>query len=774
MVKNAVRRDVFRRMISVYRRQLAISLLLVLAGVLVSGLAARASARAAAQRSRQAFKLDASEVDGAMDLEVQRETDLLAAAGAFMKANPSAPTQAFQHWAANVGLFKRFPELVSLSEIEPSNPALGGCPFVTTVGLRWSARLQAVSATDMCLNFDTLTSTARSGRVANFSFSLSSKLKIYGESIPVYRTPSAPATITLRRRKLLGWVAITVYPQALLRRARLGYGDLRLAIRTTSADRLIFSSGPEVSGERLNVDLGNGTSETITGSVQGASILDDGTSLLILLGGSCLAILLGLVLFLFGSGRVRAVRIATEKTRELAHLALHDGLTGLPNRTLVLDRINHALARSARGGAGVAVMYVDLDDFKAVNDSFGHGAGDQVLRATAERLLGVLRDCDTVARLGGDEFVVLLEPDDVAPAPEVVARRILEVLGQSVELESGGQVSLSASVGIAVARSGGADELLRNADLALYAAKAAGRGRYLVFADELQSAAVERRALELDLRSAIANDQLFLLHQPTFYLDDGRLRGVEALLRWNHPQRGIVPPGVFIPIAEESDLIVEIGRWVTTEACRQAAAWRAQGLDLVMSLNVSARQLDDPGFTDDVRQILLDTGVDPGIVILELTETALMREPEKAAAVLTGLKTLGVRISIDDFGTGYSSLAYLGQLPVDAIKIDRSFVFASSTSAESANLLNALIRLGQSLRITTLAEGIEDEDQLELLRQAHCDLGQGFLLGRPMPAAQINQLVSSGEIMTSERSRARGNPRFGTTPRNRPELIRPS
>jgi diguanylate cyclase (GGDEF)-like protein len=760
MDKKSARRVVFGRAVGLHRRHLAVSLLLVLAGVSVSALAARASAHAAAQRSRQAFRLDASEVDGAMDLQVQRETDLLAAAGAFMKANPSATTQAFERWAANVGLLKRFPELVSLSEIEPSSAALGGCPFVTTVGLRWSARLQAVSATDMCINSGTLEAQARSGRVANFGFSLSSKVRIYGESIPVYRTPAVPASVAARHRMLLGWVAITVYPQALMRRALFGFGQLRLEIRTTAADRLEFSSGPDVSGQRLRADLGNGTSEVIAAAVQSASILGDDTALLILLGGSCLAVLVGMVLFLLGSGRERAVRIATQKTSELAHLALHDGLTGLPNRTLVLDRINHALTRSARGGSSVAVLYVDLDDFKAINDSFGHGAGDEVLRVTAERLLGVLRDCDTVGRLGGDEFVVLLEPDDTAPVPDLVAQRILETVGQRIELETGAQAWVSASVGIAVARKGDADELLRNADLALYAAKSAGKGRHFVFEDELQSAAVERRALELDLRSAIANHELFLLYQPTFYLDDGRLRGVEALLRWQHPQRGVVSPTVFIPIAEESELIVEIGRWVTTEACRQAAQWLAGGLDLVMSLNVSARQLDDPGFKADVNRILLETGVDPGILIFELTETSLMREPEKAAALLTDLKTLGVRISIDDFGTGYSSLAYLGLLPVDAIKIDRSFVAATGASAEAAVLLNALVQLGRSLQITTLAEGIEDEAQLEILRQARCDLGQGFLLARPMPAEQLNQLVSRGEIMTSGRKRALSDPRY--------------
>jgi diguanylate cyclase (GGDEF)-like protein len=493
----------------------------------------------------------------------------------------------------------------------------------------------------------------------------------------------------------------------------------------------------------------------ISGVVQGRSILADGTAMLILLCGSSLSVLVGLVLALLGTSRARAILLAAQKTSEVAHLGLHDGLTDLPNRTLVMDRISHALARATRGALGVSVLFIDVDEFKAINDTFGHGPGDEVLCTIGSRLRSVLRDSDTVGRLGGDEFVVLLEPEDAPPSPEFVAERILDVLRQPIEMDSGQVVRLSASIGVAVAvaQHVNADELLRDADLALYAAKEAGKNRYIVFADEMKSTLADRRALELDLRGAIANDELFLLYQPTFYLDDRRLRGVEALLRWQHPERGIVSPDVFIPIAEESGLIVEIGHWVANEACTQAAAWRDRGVDIVMAINVSGRQLDEACFADDIRQILTETGMDPGALVLEITETALMRAPETADALLRGLKALGVRIAIDDFGTGYSSLAYLRELPVDIIKIDRSFITSLGASHDATALVNTLVQLGRSLRITTLGEGIEHEGQLELLQRANCELGQGFLFARPLPVEQIDELLDKGTLVPAPRSR---------------------
>jgi diguanylate cyclase (GGDEF)-like protein len=732
-------------------RSLALAALVV-GGVCVSWLGARDAARGSARHSRQAFSLAAGQVDGAMDLKVQRETDLLRAAGAFMQVNPNAPSSLFERWTADVGVLKRYPELVTLSAIHPVAGSGGGCPQVAMVGPRLTTAERSASSRDICQRMRSLEVSATSGGLSDFGYSLSPGVGFYGESVPVYRTATLPPTAADRRRELLGWVAITLYPQALLHSTLSRFPHLRLELRTTSVDRVAFGNAPGPSDDSLRASLGNGTVEVISGAVQGGSILDDDTAMLILSCGSCLSLLLALVLALLGTSRERAILLAAQKTSEVAHLGLHDGLTDLPNRTLVMDRITHALARATRSSLSVAVLFIDVDEFKTINDTFGHGPGDEILRTIGSRLHSVLRDSDTVGRLGGDEFIVLLEPEDAQPSPEFVAERILDVLRQPIEMDSGQVVRLSASIGVAVAQRVNADQLLRDADLAMYAAKEAGKNRYVVFADEMKSTLADRRALELDLRGAIANDELFLLYQPTFYLADRRLRGVEALLRWNHPERGIVPPDVFIPIAEESGLIVEIGRWVANEACTQATAWRDRGVDIVMAVNVSGRQLDEASFADDIRQILTETRMDARALVLEITETSLMREPETAHALLQGLKTLGVRIAIDDFGTGYSSLAYLRELPVDIIKIDRSFIATLGASHDATALVNTLVQLGRSLRITTLGEGIEDEGQLELLQRANCELGQGFLFARPLPVEEIDELLDNGTLVPAPRS----------------------
>jgi diguanylate cyclase (GGDEF)-like protein len=452
-------------------------------------------------------------------------------------------------------------------------------------------------------------------------------------------------------------------------------------------------------------------------------------------------VLLALALFLLGTSRARAMRLVSEKTGELAFQALHDALTGLPNRVLVLDRIEHALARSARGAPPVAVLFIDVDGFKTVNDTFGHGAGDELLRTVASRLHSLIRDADTVGRLGGDEFVVLLEPGDQYASPELVAERILELLNQPIDLSSGAQVRLTASIGIAAGQRENTEALLRDADLALYAAKHGGKNRFVVFEDAMQTAIADRHALEVDLKGALANKELFLVYQPTFRLEDRRIGGVEALIRWQHPTRGLIPPDTFIPIAEESGLILEIGRWVASAACLQAAAWRERGLDLTIAVNVSGKQLDEDHFAWEIRQILDETGLEPSALTLEITETSLMRRPTEAAERLRELKALGVRIAIDDFGTGYSSLAYLRAFPVDSLKIDRAFISGLGSSHDDSAFVTTLIQLGRTLHISTLGEGIEEESQLRRLLEADCDYGQGFLLARPLPAEQIEAML---------------------------------
>jgi diguanylate cyclase (GGDEF)-like protein len=443
--------------------------------------------------------------------------------------------------------------------------------------------------------------------------------------------------------------------------------------------------------------------------------------------------------------RERALKVVDEQSDELRHLALHDALTGLPNRVLIIDRTQQMLARAQRDGLAMAALFIDLDGFKAINDSFGHAAGDALLRAVGERLQLAVRDADTVGRLGGDEFVVLTEGGEFDAGPELVAERLLEVLRLPFDLGEGAdaRAQVTASIGIAVGGRSSADELLRDADVALYEAKGAGKDRYIVFQQEMQVAVQDRLSLEMDLRDALAHDELFVVYQPTFELQSGRASGFEALVRWQHPSRGLLMPAQFIPVAEQSRLIVDVGRRVLFEACSQAAAWHRQGYPIEMAVNVSTRQLDDLSFEETVREALDESGLDPRFLILEITETTLMRNPERVATRLAQLKQLGIRLAIDDFGTGYSSLAYLRQFPMDSLKIDRSFITGLGKSSEAQALVHSLVQLGKSLHLDIVAEGIEHDDQLRRLRAESCNHGQGFLLARPLKAQAATRFLAT-------------------------------
>jgi diguanylate cyclase (GGDEF)-like protein len=422
---------------------------------------------------------------------------------------------------------------------------------------------------------------------------------------------------------------------------------------------------------------------------------------------------------------------------ELAFMATHDSLTGLPNRTLILDRVEQMLVRSRRNHTPVAALFIDLDNFKSINDTLGHEAGDELLRAVAARLDGVVRATDALGRLGGDEFVVLAEDLSLAAGPELVAERLLEALKQPFTLggpEGATTLTVTASVGIATGDRASAGDLLRDADIAMYRAKWDGKNRYVVFEAVMQDAVQRRMQLEMDLRVALENDEFFLVYQPTFDLRDMSPTGLEALIRWRSPARGIIQPDDFIPTLEETGLIVEVGKWVLEEACRQGAKWREAGHEIGMAVNVSARQLDTDEFISEVRDALSHSGLEPSALTLEITETSLMRNAGQTARRLAAIKQLGVRLAIDDFGTGYSSLAHLQQFPVDALKIDRSFISGLIDNQEGETLLHALVQLGKALSIETLAEGIEHQQELSLLQDEQCDSGQGFLFARPLDA----------------------------------------
>jgi diguanylate cyclase (GGDEF)-like protein len=426
---------------------------------------------------------------------------------------------------------------------------------------------------------------------------------------------------------------------------------------------------------------------------------------------------------------------------DAVHRALHDPLTGLGNRVLFRERLEHALERCPRTDRDVAVLFVDVDDFKAVNDRFGHAHGDELLVALAGRLRALLRVEDTAARLGGDEFAVLLE--EVADGADAVhvAERLLDELQRPVVV-SGHEVTVGASIGIATGCVA-ADDLLRNADFAMYQAKAGGRGRYALFEPEMHASALARLKLEADLRRAVERDELFLHYQPIVSVATGGIVAVEALVRWRHPERGVVPPGDFITLAEEQGLIVPIGSWVLREACRQGAAWHRRSPFLRVGVNVSGRQLAEPSLAAEIEAALADTGMNAEHLVLELTETVLMRDVDETAARLDEIKRLGPEIAVDDFGTGYSSLQYLLRFPIDSLKVARTFVDGLDGGGDRATLARAIIDLAASLDMRTVGEGVERPEQLACLSALGCDLAQGFLLGRPMPADELTALLEA-------------------------------
>jgi len=440
------------------------------------------------------------------------------------------------------------------------------------------------------------------------------------------------------------------------------------------------------------------------------------------------------------------ISAARAKSLELSHLAQHDFLTDLPNRVLLNDRITQAIAFAARYSKQLAVMFVDLDDFKKINDSLGHTSGDKLLQSVASRLVACIRRSDTVSRLGGDEFVVLLSQVEHAEDAAFISKKILSSLAEPFSVDKK-HLDINASIGVSTYPDDGqdAETLIHKADTAMYAAKKLGRNNCQFFRADMQARFLERQILEGSLRFALSRNEFTLHYQPKIDLKTGEISGVEALLRWRHPTRGMIPPAQFVPIAEESGLIVPIGQWVLVQACRQARAWKDAGLPPVrMAVNVSAAEFMAKDFLSGVRAALISTGVDPHNLELELTETVLMRDAESAVRILHALKAIGVQLAVDDFGIGYSSFSYLQRFPLDALKIDRTFINEISAAGESATILSAMIDIGLSLKHRVIAEGVETPDQLHFLQKKGCSEGQGYLFCHPIIADKFAEFLKCG------------------------------
>jgi diguanylate cyclase (GGDEF)-like protein len=439
----------------------------------------------------------------------------------------------------------------------------------------------------------------------------------------------------------------------------------------------------------------------------------------------------------------RDVTLARALAEQIAHLAEHDSLTGLPNRLLLNDRLSQAIARASRKDTGMAILFLDLDNFKHINDSLGHPIGDELLKSVARLLEGCVRAPDTVSRQGGDEFVLLLHDVLHAEDAAITARRILKVLKQAHPIE-GHELHITSSIGISVYPDDGldAETLLKNADTAMYQAKENGRQNFRFFKTEMNTRAVERQSMEEDLRRALERHEFTLKYQPIVNLESGAITGAEALLRWTNSRRGPVPPVQFIPVAEDCGLIHLIGAWVLREACKQAKAWTDSGLrPIIMSVNVSALQFLSEDFLKTLLAILDETGLAPNFLNIELTETGLMERARFGMPTLLALRERGVRVSVDDFGTGYSSLSYLGRLKVDSLKIDQSFVREITAPMGDTTIVSAIISMGRSLKLRVIAEGVESAADVAFLIAQNCDDGQGYYFGRPVCPEQFAQML---------------------------------
>jgi diguanylate cyclase (GGDEF)-like protein len=761
--------------------------LLVVGGMAGSVVSASSIARENGAKSRQVFISSSAGIASTLQLGIQHEQDLIVSASGFVAGNPTASNVQFGEWARSVDALGRYPELVGIGHsvivLAAGLPAFAAQATAHPVGrlaangtfevvppgnrsyyclaiaqVQRSAQSAFPAGTDFCATNPVASaslSARDSGRGAYLPIR-SPTTTLLSILTPVYQGGMVPTTVAKRRSAFLGWVGMAVMPKVVINRALRGYPSTAVTLHYhANSSNVVFRAGRAPPGaESATINLHNGWTVTTFGAVTSSAIVDNNDALALLTADVIVSLLLGLLLVVLGTGRARARRVIRKQTGELRHQALHDDLTGLPNRALIMDRIEQLLVRSRRHGTIGAALYVDLDEFKIVNDTLGHQAGDRLLVAVAARLQSTLRDADTIGRMGGDEFVVLIDGASLDADPELVAHRLLEVMRQPFELEGAPRpLTVNTSIGIAIGDRPSPGDLLRDADVALYQAKAGGKNRYEIFDPDMQAGIQHRIELEFDLRSALEAGQFRLVYQPIYNLSDLTLVGAEALLRWDHPARGIVGPDEFIPVLEQTGQIKEVGRWVLSQACQQMADWHTRGDNLNVSVNVSGRQVDDDAIVEHIIGALAASGLAATSLIIEVTETALMRNVTETATRLRAIHDLGVRIAIDDFGTGYSSLAYLQQFPVDCLKIDRSFTNAITTSPETKALIGTFVHLGKDLGLKTLAEGVETTEQMDYLRYQQIDEVQGYLLARPLDPHSLElQILEPTRPATGSRS----------------------
>lgn len=754
------------------------ALFIVTIGISLSVVAAQGTADGQRERARQGFLASSAQISSTLKLAIQHEQDLAVSAGAFIADDPDATEAQFRQWTEAVEAFERYPELQGIANIamvpgselpafaaravaDPAGPLGPNGTFdvipqgsrsyycLLTVSVSRTAQSATPSGLDYCDTVlgPSLLRTRNTGQGTYIPFDE------YGPAglaigTPVYRGGSDPTTVAARQAAFVGWTGVQILPSVLLNTALQGHPGMAVAFTYRSnSSKATFTAGRAMADpQSSSMDLGNGWSVRTFGASGSQGIFSNSDALWLLTAGMMLSVLIGSLVILLATSRSRALILVRRRTEELRHMALYDPLTGLPNRSLIHDRIEQMVARSRRDQTPIAVLFLDLDNFKAINDTLGHAAGDRLLTQVSARLAAVLRGEDTVGRLGGDEFVLLVEGTSLQTGAMSVAERVLDSLKVPFEISQDQEpIDITASIGIAEGTRSAPDELLQDADIALYRAKETGRNRAVVFSPSMYESADHDRRLELDLRNGFETGQFFLLYQPIVSLETGDVTGVEALLRWRHPQRGIVQPHEFIPVLESTGLIVPVGRWVLEEACAQGADWQSNGLQLSVAVNLSAEQLDQDGVVADVYEALSSSGLDPSLLVVELTERSLMLDVVASARRLVQLKSLGVRVAVDDFGTGYSSLSCLTQFPIDILKIDKSFVDRVNTSSESAALIDTQVQLARTLSLETIAEGIETTGQWSRLKAMGVGYGQGFLFSRPVEACAVPKLANNAD-----------------------------
>jgi len=758
------------------RARLAWSLAAVLcvaAGVLASILGAHKVARSNATGDRQSSQQSAAAAASAAKLALAREEELRVSGATYLASNPKTSAREFDRWAHWAQTLRRYPELEQLGAVTLVHAhelaRFGVAPtakLAPTAKRRRLSIMPAGARPYYCLAVARLTRSAREAPPAGLdycaarpgllltrdsSFTHYAGISAAGTGelealTPVYRGNQPPATQLGRQGAFVGWLRELFSPSVVVREALQGHPGvaLRLSFHSAGASVAFLGRTPQRGAPSTTIALPSGWTVQSYGAPASAGVFSNGDALALLIVGCALSALLGAFVFLLGSGRAPAP-VRERQEQALPTDELYDALTGLPSRALMLDRAECMLGRAGRqSGLLVGALFIDLDWFEDVNKRLGRAAGDQILKIVAGRLEGVVRAGDTVGRLGDDEFVLLVESAARGARLDSLARRVVEALHKPFELEGAGDSLLTASIGVAFGRYSAAEDLLRDAQLALHAAKAAGKDRYTLFNANMRSVIEGRGVLEVELNTALAEKQFFVLYEPIFDLSTGKVAGLEALVRWLHPKQGVLGPEDFVPLAEETGLTVPIGRWVLEEACERAAAWNVAGHQVGLTVEITAYQLGRDGFVTDVRRALQQSGIEPAMLTLAIPETTVMRDVAVAVERLEAIKELGVRIAIDDFGgSGYAYHSDLRRLPLDFLKVDRSSLAASEDEDYRTWLLEAIMIVGRDLSLTVIAKGIENLEQMSALQTMGCTMAQGELVGKPVPASAIDGVFNA-------------------------------